>query len=121
MLLRMRQAIVEGETPPGSTISEPELYRGCGLGRGARREAIGRPEACGLVARRANIGARVVSLASEQLLEICRVCEAPEGMAARLAAVPMSESERSDRRQLLAEAEHNQEQPPAAQPGGTAQ
>lgn len=101
VFLRMRQAIVEGGMPPGSKISEPELSRAYGVSRGALREAIGRLEACGLVARRANIGARVVALSSEQLLEIYHVREALEGMAARLAAIHMGEAAISDLRRLL--------------------
>jgi DNA-binding GntR family transcriptional regulator len=50
------------------------------------REAIGRLEACNLVTRKANIGARVISLSKEKLLEIYHVREALEGMSARLAA-----------------------------------
>lgn len=97
----LREAIVEGDIAPGSKISEPELARIYGISRGPLREAIGRLESCGLVVRRANVGARVVTLSSAQLLEIFHVREALEGMAARLAASNMSDAEIVDLRALL--------------------
>ena len=98
---RLREAIVEGDIAPGSKISEPELARAYGISRGPLREAIGRLEACGLVVRRPNVGARVVTLSSTQLLEIFHIREALEGMAARLAAQNMSDDEVADLRRLL--------------------
>ncbi len=98
---RLRDAIVEGQLAPGSKISEPELARTYGISRGPLREAIGRLEACGLVVRRANVGARVVTLSSAQLLEIFHIREALEGMAARLAALNMGDAEVSELRRLL--------------------
>lgn len=97
----LREAIVEGDIPAGSKISEPELARAYGISRGPLREAIGRLEGCGLVVRRANVGARVVTLSSEQLLEIFHVREALEGMAARLAARNMGDPEIAALRALL--------------------
>jgi DNA-binding GntR family transcriptional regulator len=97
----LREAIVEGEIPAGAKISEPELARSYGISRGALREAIGRLEACGLVVRRPNLGARVVTLSSQQLLEIFHVREALEGMAARLAAQHMGDAEIAELRALL--------------------
>jgi len=97
----IKEAIVEGDIPAGSKISEPELARAYGISRGPLREAIGRLEACGLVVRRPNVGARVVTLSSRQLIEIFHVREALEGMAARLAAQYMSVDEIADLRRLL--------------------
>ena len=98
---QLREAIVEGRIPAGSKISEPELARAYGISRGPLREAIGRLEACGLVVRRPNVGARVVTLSSRQLIEIFHVREALEGMAARLAAQHMRDEEIKDLRALL--------------------
>jgi len=103
----IQKAIVEGELPPGSKISEPELARNYGVSRGSLREAIGRLEACGLVIRKTNVGARVVALSNEGLLEIYRVREALEGMAARLAAKAMKRDEVAELRQLLAHHEEH--------------
>ncbi len=97
----LRENIVEGGIAAGSKISEPELARAYGISRGPLREAIGRLEACGLVVRRPNLGARVVTLSSAQLLEIFHVREALEGMAARLAANNMSDTEVAELRALL--------------------
>ena len=58
---RIQKEIVEGVLKPGSKISEPELARAYGISRGPLREAIGRLEACNLVVRKANVGARVVT------------------------------------------------------------
>lgn len=97
----LSEAIVEGDIPAGSKISEPELAKAYGISRGPLREAIGRLESCGLVVRRVNVGARVVTLSSEQLLEIFHVREALEGMSARLAAQHMTDAEIADLRALL--------------------
>jgi len=99
----IRKAIVEGEIPQGSKISEPELARRFGISRGPLREAMRRLESSNLVQRRANVGARVIVLSNEQLLEIYHVREALEGMAARLAAERMSDDEIADLRALLAD------------------
>lgn len=100
---RLRRQIVEGEIPPGTKISEPELSRTLGISRGPLREAIGRLEAGGLLVRRANVGARVVELSLDQLLEIFLIREALEGLAARLAAERMPEAEIEELRHLLAQ------------------
>ncbi len=83
-------AIVAGNIPAGSKISEPELAKRFDVSRASLRDAIGRLEACNLVTRRPNVGARVVTLSLQELLEIYQVREALEGMAARLAADQMS-------------------------------
>ena len=98
---RLCEAVVEGQLPAGTKISEPELARTYRVSRGPLREAISRLEACGLVTRRANVGARVVSLSARELIEIFRVREALEGMAARLAAENRTDTEVSAMRELL--------------------
>lgn len=99
--VQIRKAIVEGHIKAGSKISEPELAKEYGISRGPLREAIGRLEACGLVVREPHVGARVVSLSAEGLLEIYHVREALESMAARLAAKNMSKDEVAELRRLL--------------------
>jgi DNA-binding GntR family transcriptional regulator len=90
---RLRGDIVEGAIAPASKLSETELSTKYQVSRALIREAINRLESCHLVERRANIGARVVSLSIERLLELYQVREALEGMAARLAAQHMSDVE----------------------------
>lgn len=71
------------------------------VGRSIIREAINRLEACSLVERRANVGARVVALSAEGLVELYQVRESLEGMAARLAAKNMRDREIVDLKNLL--------------------
>jgi DNA-binding GntR family transcriptional regulator len=99
---RVRQAIVQGEIPPGSKISEPALAARYGISRGPLREAMRRLESTNLVERRPNLGARVITLSNDELLEIYVIREALEGMAARLAAERMSEEAIEDLKALLA-------------------
>ncbi len=93
--------IVKGDISAGSKISEPELASALSVSRASLREAITRLEACNLVTRKANIGARIVSLSREKLLEIYRIREALEGLAARLAAQHISTHELTQLEQLL--------------------
>lgn len=98
---RMRREIVEGQIPPGSKMSEPELARRYGISRGPLREAMRRLESSSLVVRRANVGARVIELSSPQLLDLYYLREALEGLAARLAAERMSAAEIDELRRVL--------------------
>ena len=100
-------AIVRGDIPSGSKISEPDLARNYKVSRGPLREAIRRLEGLHLVARVPHVGARVVSLHARQLQEIYQMREALEGMAARLACRHMSEAQVSDLKKLLDEHELN--------------
>ncbi len=103
------QAIVEGQIAAGSKISEPELARAYGISRGPLREALGRLEACHLILRKPNVGARVISLTNEELLEIYHIREALEGMACRLAAEKMGAKEVAELRHLLQQHMQNAE------------
>ncbi|MCG6871325.1 MAG: GntR family transcriptional regulator [Gammaproteobacteria bacterium] len=95
-------AIVSGDLPQGSKISEPEVARRLGTSRGPLREAIRRLEGLRLVQRQAHVGARVITLSHRELDEVYSVREALEGMAARLAAQHMSEEEVAELGELLA-------------------
>ncbi len=99
--IQLRKDIVEGMVPAGSKLSEAELAGKYTVSRAVIREAINRLEACHIIERKANVGARVVSLTPEGLLELYQVRESLEGMAARLAAQNMSESEIEGLQQLL--------------------
>lgn len=103
-------SIVKGDIPSGSKISEPDLARTFKVSRGPLREAIRRLEGLHLVARIPHVGARVVSLHSQQLVEIYQVREALEGMAARLACRNMTDEEIAELKQLLDAHEHNIEE-----------
>lgn len=98
---QMRSDIVEGKIPAGSKLSETELSIKYGLSRAVVREAINRLESCHLVERKPNVGARVVALTQEGLIQLYQVREALEGMAARQAAKNMSEHEIEQLNELL--------------------
>jgi len=103
-------SIVRGDIPSGSKISEPDLARIYKVSRGPLREAIRRLEGLHLVARIPHVGARVVTLQPQQLMEIYQVREALEGMAARLACRNMTADEITELKVLLDEHECNIEQ-----------
>ncbi|WP_114785769.1 GntR family transcriptional regulator [Vibrio tetraodonis] len=85
--------IVTGAIESGSKISEPDLAKRLNVSRGPLREALMRIEGLGLIERIPHVGARVVKLSAEKLIEVYSVREALEGMAARLAARHISEDE----------------------------
>jgi len=97
----IQSAIVEGNISPGSKISEPALAREFGISRGPLREALSRLEACNLIERTPNVGARVVSLTPQHLVEIYLIRESLEGLAARMAAENMSDKEITELDELL--------------------
>jgi len=98
---QLRKDIVEGEVSSGSKLSEAELATRYAVSRAVVREAINRLESCHLVERKANVGARVVALSAERLVSLYQVRESLEGMAARLAAIQMTDGEIEDLQALL--------------------
>jgi DNA-binding GntR family transcriptional regulator len=97
----LRKAIVDGEIPAGFKLSEADLATKYSVSRAVVREAINRLETCHLVERKANVGARVVALTPEGLVELYQVRESLEGMAARLAAKNMSDQDIAELNALL--------------------
>ncbi|ODA30835.1 GntR family transcriptional regulator [Veronia pacifica] len=98
---RLIEAIISGEFPSGSKISEPELSRRYEVSRGPLREAIMRIETLGLIERIPHVGARVITLSEVQLKEIYSVREALEGMAVRQACQHITSEELHSLKQLL--------------------
>lgn len=101
VLVEMQRAIVEGEIPAGSKISEIELANRFDVSRAPLREALARLERCHLIERTPNAGARVVKLSIEGLRSVYQLREELEGLACRLAAEHMSEAEIDEIRGLL--------------------
>jgi DNA-binding GntR family transcriptional regulator len=99
--MQLRDDIVEGVVAAGSKLSEVELSTNYAVSRAVIREAINRLESCHLVERKANVGARVVTLSVEGLDQLYEVRESLEGMAARLAAKNMSDAEINELNALL--------------------
>ena len=97
----LTEAIVTGAIPAGQKISEPDLAKQYEVSRGPLREAIRRLEGRGLVQHIPHTGARVVTLALDEVVELYLVREALEGMATRLAAQHMSDEEIAAIRGLL--------------------
>ncbi|MBL4823182.1 MAG: GntR family transcriptional regulator [Colwellia sp.] len=98
---QIQHAIVEGDIPSGSKISEPELAKYYQISRSTLREALNRLEKCHLIERKANVGSRVVKCSIEGLLELYITREALEGMACRQAAINMSADEISHMQNML--------------------
>ena len=98
---RLTQAILQGELPPGSKISEPALAQRYGVSRGPLREALHRLQERQLITRSANFGSRVVEATPGMLANLFAVREALEGVAAREAARNMTEQEMADLRQAV--------------------
>jgi DNA-binding GntR family transcriptional regulator len=90
LLLR---AIDGGEFPPGARLIETELAERLGVSRTPVRQALGRLEAQGIVARDARGGLSVAALDYDQLGELYEVREMAESLAARLAARHASPTE----------------------------
>ena len=95
------EEITTGKLPLGARIGENELAHRFGVSRGTLREAIRRLEERRLVTRTAHVGARVVELSRDALLDLLDAREAMEGMAARLAATRMTGEEIADLFALL--------------------
>lgn len=92
----IQTAIVKGELAPGEKIGELELCERFQLTRGPLREALGRLESRGLLVRRPHAGVKVVSVSAGELLELYRIREVMEGLAARQAAERMTDQEIAD-------------------------
>jgi DNA-binding GntR family transcriptional regulator len=92
----LQTAIVKGELEPGEKVGELELCVRFNLTRGPVREALGRLESRGLLVRRPHAGVKVVSVSAKELMELYRVREVMEGLAARQAAERMTDQEIAD-------------------------
>jgi DNA-binding GntR family transcriptional regulator len=106
---RLQDDIVLGVLKPGTKLGETELAARYGVSRGPLREAIRRLESRKLLERIPHVGTRVASLEATDLIEIYRVREALEGLAARLAAENMTDAEVAGLWELLALHEQQQD------------
>lgn len=99
---RLAEAIIGGRLAPGEKISEPRLAREFGISRGPLREAIRRLQERRLVTHHPRQGVRVVIPSQELLAELFMIREALEGIAAREAALRMTEPEMDEMLRMLA-------------------
>jgi DNA-binding GntR family transcriptional regulator len=85
--------IIDGELAQGTKIVESDLALKYGISRGPLREAIHRLEQIKLIVRIPHAGSRVVTLDTKMMEDIYTARESLEGMAARLAARLMPDTE----------------------------
>lgn len=104
---QLEVAIIKGDLPQGSKISEPELAKSYSISRGTLREALSRLEERHLLVRSPNLGARVTTLSLEELVNIYQIREVLGGLSCRLAAQNMTGTEIQTLRALLGEQERN--------------
>lgn len=90
---QLTEAILQGDIPLGSKISEPLLAQRYGVSRGPLREALHRLQERRLITRSANQGARVVEATPETLNAMFKVREVLEGLSAREAAARITGDE----------------------------
>lgn len=82
----LREAIVRGDLPPGSTLTELALTEQIGTGRGTVRSALFTLEAQELVTRTPYSSWKVAVLDAQVIWEIYSLRSAYEGLAARILA-----------------------------------
>ena len=107
---QIKNDIINGDLAQGSKIVESDLALKHGISRGPLREAIHRLERIKLIVRVPYAGSRVVKLDQQMMQDIYTAREALEGMAARLAARLMPESDIAALIDLLDQHEHNIDQ-----------
>ncbi len=102
---RLREGILAGSYSPNQRLVEAELCVELAVSRGTLRMALARLEQEGLIELELNRGARVKSFNLEEALDLLRVREALEGLAAGLAAERATDDELAQVGQLLEEME----------------
>lgn len=96
--------IIEGRLRPGQRVEEQMVASEFGVSRTPVRDALRQLAGTGLVESRPNKGAMVVDLKLEELSEIFEALGEFEALCARLAALRMTQLERTALRTLHAEA-----------------
>jgi DNA-binding GntR family transcriptional regulator len=103
----LRDAIVKGEIPPGTKLSEPKLAAEYQVSRGPLREAIRRLETMKLVTHIPRGGVRVIELDLPHVVEIYHIREVLEGKAASLAARNITPKQLDNLKDLLSMAKEH--------------
>ena len=110
----LSRRIVEGVLTPGEKVTEEALVKELGASRTPLREAIRQLEELGLIVRQRNRTLRFAPLLTAELMELVRLREHIEGLAAAEAAIGFAEG-RVDTRpiwqiiRLIEDAEQNRE------------
>lgn len=106
----LRDAIITGEIPQGTKLSETKLSKELDVSRGPLREAIRSLEGMNLIQHIPQQGARVVTMSMELILQIYDAREALESKAASLAALNMTSQEIDQLHRLIdAQSKHMRE------------
>ena len=103
LFVRLSEEIVSGGFAPGEKLSEPRLATRFGVSRGPLREAIRRLEERKLVERTPRQGVRVVTPSLDRAVELFKIREVLEGLAAREAAGHATPEDVAALRAMLAE------------------
>lgn len=98
---QIKSAIVDGELPQGTKLTEDDLAQRYGVSRGPLREAIRKLESLQLIVRIPRSGMHVVRVTRQMMRELYEVREVLEGLAARVAAESMPEHEINELHALL--------------------
>src|SRR5919198_2133042 len=85
VMLRLRQAIIDGEFALGAAISEEMVAQAFGVSRTPVREAMGQLQAQGLVMIRPQVGSFVFTPSAGDISDICAFRIIIEPKAAELA------------------------------------
>lgn len=96
ILAELLKRIYDGRLAQGAPISESAIAEEFDVSRGPVREAVRRLQGLQLVTREPYLRARVVTLTQEGARELFEMRVALEGMACRLAAQRMSDTEIED-------------------------
>ena len=99
---RLLRSIIEGELPPGSRIIETRIARQLGTSQAPVREALRDLATLGLVEMQAFRGARVRAPHADELIEAMEVRGELEAIAARAAAVKVTDDDLRAMRALIA-------------------
>ena len=91
-LEQIRLAIQEGRYAPGQRLIESDLIEAFAVTRGPLREALRRLGTEGIVELIPNRGAIVRMFSLKELIDLFRIRESVEGLAARLAAEKMTDT-----------------------------
>ena len=88
---QLLEAIVRGEIAPNERLRESELSTELGISRGPLREALHRLESRRLVRKVPHVGAQVVGVDRQELIELYQIRENLESLACELAAKNMTD------------------------------
>lgn len=103
IVARLRQAIITGDLPPKSRLTEPELARQLNVSRTPLREAIRQLEAEGFITTVPRVGCFVSEISSQDAEDLYAIRTVIEGLAARQAAENPDPAKREALETILSE------------------